>query len=230
VRGESAPESFCIYELGLPYEARLGDGLSTGIFLDQRENRRRVRELSKGKRILNLFAFAGAFSVAAAAGGAARTVSVDVSRAALDWAKKNMARVAAAGGASDSHDFIEADAIGWLKAAARSPERFDLIVLDPPSFATTKKTRFSAASDYRALAALAMGLSAPRGMLLACTNHRGIVRAKLRRYLHEAARDAGFTVAQMKDMPDPVDFPPDPGFEPAMKSVLVTLEKTGQRK
>ncbi len=99
------------------------------------------------------------------------------------------------------------------------------MILDPPSFATTKQTRFSAANDYRSLAALAMGVIAPGGRLLACTNHRGIVRAKLRRYLHEAAREAGRSVAQMKDLPDPVDFPPEPGREPAMKSVLVTLDK-----
>jgi 23S rRNA (cytosine1962-C5)-methyltransferase len=223
VRGESAPESFCIMELGLPFEVRLGDGLSTGIFLDQRENRRRVREQAKGKRVLNLFAYTGAFSVAAAAGGALETATVDVSRSALDWARRNLDAI---GADAKSHALIEADALVWLKAAARGRERFDLVLLDPPSFATTKQSRFSAANDYRALAALAMGVIAPGGRLLACTNHRGIVRAKLRRYLHEAARDAGRSVAQMKDLPDPVDFPPEPGREPAMKSVLVTFDKS----
>jgi 23S rRNA (cytosine1962-C5)-methyltransferase len=111
----------------------------------------------------------------------------------------------------------------WLRAAARAADRFDLAILDPPSFATTKKTRFSAASDYRELAALAFQLLAPGGRLLACTNHRGIARTRLRRHLHEAAREARRDVAQMKDLPDPVDFPPEPGLEPALKSVLVTL-------
>lgn len=220
VRGESAPESFCVRELGLPFEVRLGDGLSTGIFLDQRENRRRVRELSRGKRVCNLFAYTGAFSVAAAAGGALETATVDVSKSALDWARRNLDGV---GADPKAHALIEADALVWLKAAARGDARFDLVILDPPSFATTKQTRFSAGSDYRSLAALALGVLAPGGRLLACTNHRGIVRAKLRRYLHEAARDAGRVVAQMKDLPDPLDFPPEPGREPAMKSVLVTL-------
>jgi 23S rRNA (cytosine1962-C5)-methyltransferase len=221
VRGESAPESFCIiYELGLPFEVRLGDGLSTGIFLDQRENRRRVRDQAKGKRVCNLFAYTGAFSVAAAAGGALETATVDVSKSALEWARRNLDAV---GADAKSHAVIEADALVWLKSAARGDARYDLVILDPPSFATTKQTRFSAANDYRSLAALAMGVIAPGGRLLACTNHRGIVRAKLRRYLHEAARDAGRSVAQMKDLPDPLDFPPEPGREPAMKSVLVTL-------
>jgi len=223
VRGESAPESFCIiHELGLPFEVRLGDGLSTGIFLDQRENRRRVRDQAKGKRVCNLFAYTGAFSVAAAAGGALETATVDVSKSSLEWARRNLNAV---GADAKSHAVIEADALVWLKSAARGDARYDLVILDPPSFATTKQTRFSAANDYRSLAALAMGVIAQGGRLLACTNHRGIVRAKLRRYLHEAARDAGRSVAQMKDLPDPLDFPPEPGREPAMKSVLVTLDK-----
>jgi 23S rRNA (cytosine1962-C5)-methyltransferase len=224
VRGESAPESFCIYELGLPFEVRLGDGLSTGIFLDQRENRRRVRAMSAGKRVLNLFAYTGAFSVTAAAGGARATMTVDVSRGALAWARRNLDAI---GAPPPSHTLIEADALPWLTETARLVPRFDLAILDPPSFATTKTSRFSAESNYRELAAHVYRVLAPGGKLLACTNHRGIVRAKLRRYLHEAARDAGREVVQMKDMPDATDFPPEPGLEPFMKSVLVTLDERG---
>lgn len=220
VRGESAPEAFTILEHGLPFEVRLGEGLSTGIFLDQRENRRRVRELARGARALNLFAYTGAFTVAAAAGGARATVTVDVSRAALAWARRNLDAI---GADPAAHVVVEADVFPWLKAAARAGERFDLVLLDPPSFATTKKSRFSAESDYADLAALALGVLAPGGRLLACTNHRGISRARLRRRLHDAARGAGSDVAQMKDLPDPLDFPPDPAAEPHLKSVLVTV-------
>lgn len=220
VRGENAPECFAIQENGLPYEVRLGDGLQTGIFLDQRENRRRVREWSRGKRVLNCFAYTGAFSVAAAAGGARETLSVDISQRALSWARRNLDAI---GADPARHQTIEADVFGWLKWAARQGEQFDLIVLDPPSFSTTKSSRFSAESDYRSLASLAIGLLSEHGSLLSSTNHKGIVRAKFRRFLHEAARAAHRTVKQMKDMPDPIDFPPEPGFEPAMKSVLVTF-------
>jgi 23S rRNA (cytosine1962-C5)-methyltransferase len=219
VRGESAPDDFTVLELGLPFKVRLGEGLSTGIFLDQRENRRRVRELAAGARVLNLFAYTGAFTVAAVAGGARESTTVDVSRSAIAWARENLDAVSADRAA---HVALEADVFPWLKAAAQSGRRFDLILLDPPSFATTKKSRFSAASDFGALAALAFRVLAPGGRLLACTNHRGIARARFRRHLHEAAREAGFRVAQMKDLPDPVDFPPDPGSEPHLKSVLVT--------
>lgn len=220
VRGESAPASMTVHELGLPYLVRLGDGLSTGIFLDQRENRRRVRELSRGARVLNLFAYTGAFTVAAVAGGARASVTVDVSPAAIAWARQNLEAI---GADLTQHTLLDVDAIPWLKSIVAKGERFDLILLDPPSFATTKKTRFSAESDYRATAALAVRALAPGGRLLACTNHRGIGRIKFRRFLHDAARDAAREVVQMKDLPDPVDFPPEPGSEPHLKSVLVTL-------
>lgn len=221
VRGGAAPEAFVVHELGLPFEVRLGDGLSTGVFLDQRENRRRVRELAGGLRVLNLFAYTGPFTVAAVVGGARSSTTVDVSRAALAWARRNLDAV---GASPTAHELVEADALGWLDAAAKREERFDLALLDPPSFATTKRSRFSAESDYRPLAARVFRLLAPGGRLLACTNHRGVARLKLRRLLHEAARDAGCVVAQMKDLPEPVDFPAEPGGECHLKSVLVVLQ------
>jgi 23S rRNA (cytosine1962-C5)-methyltransferase len=221
VRGDSAPESFVIHELGLPYLVKLGDGLSTGIFLDQRENRRRVREMSGGARVLNLFAYTGAFTVAAVAGGARSSMTVDVSAGVIAWARQNLEGV---GADPALHVALEADALPWLKAAATKDDLFDLVLLDPPSFATTKKSRFSAEDDYRSTAAAALRVLAPGGRLLACTNHRGIPKIKFRRFLHEAARDAGRTVVQLKDLPDPIDFPAEPGSEPHLKSVLVTLE------
>jgi 23S rRNA (cytosine1962-C5)-methyltransferase len=220
VRGEAASDPMIVHELGLPYEVRLGEGLSTGIFLDQRENRRRVREMAQGLSVLNLFAYTCPFTVAAVAGGALRSVSVDVSRGALEWAQRNLDRV---GASAEEHRLVEADAIKWLEKSAGREGPFDLALLDPPSFATTKQTRFSAESDYRKVAALVLRALGPGGRLLACTNHKGIARAKLRRVLHDAARDAGREVAQMRDWPDPEDFPPEPGREAHLKSVLVTL-------
>jgi 23S rRNA (cytosine1962-C5)-methyltransferase len=220
VRGDDAPEPLAVHELGLPYEVRLGDGLSTGIFLDQRDNRRRVRELvGSGATVLNLFAYTGAFTVAAVAGGARASTSVDVSRAALAWARRNLDAV---GADPAKHELIEADVLAWL-ATQKKGRAYELILLDPPSFSTTKRSRWSAESDYRGLAARCLELVAPGGRLLACTNHRGISRIKLRRYLHEAARSAGREVAQMKDWPDPSDFPPPPGQECHLKSILTTL-------
>jgi len=234
-RGAPAPDELTIHELGLPYLVRLGDGLSTGIFVDQRENRRRVRELSGGARVANLFAYTGAFTVAAVAGGARSSVTVDISPGSLTWARKNLETLVgeippATGTEPARHETIPADALAWLARVAAQGEPFDLLILDPPSFATTKQGRFSADGDYRKLAALAFRALAPGGRLLACTNHRGIARAKFRRFLHEAARDSAREVVQMKDLPDPEDFPPEPGREPHLKSVLVTVAPTSERR
>ncbi len=146
VRGASAPEGIEVLEEGIAYGVRLGDGLSTGLFLDQRINRRRVREAAAGKRVLNLFAYTCAFSVAAAVGGAVRTVSVDAAAVALDRGRQNLARV----GASDprAHALVAEDVFAWLGRAARKKERFDLVLLDPPSYSSTKTARFVGRTDY----------------------------------------------------------------------------------
>ena len=221
MRGEAAPAPFVIHELGLAYRVRLGDGLKTGLFLDQRDNRRRVRELSQGKRVLNLFAYTCGFTVAAAAGGAASTVSVDASKGALTWGRENLEEN---GIMSSAHRMIDADVFDWLKLASKRSERYDVVVLDPPSYATTKTSRFSAADDYGDLAARALALVAPGGRLLACTNHRGISVRKFRKHLHEAGRIARRAMLQVKDLLPPVDFPAAIGTDPDLKSLLVTVE------
>jgi 23S rRNA (cytosine1962-C5)-methyltransferase len=221
-RGRAAPEELAILEEGMPLLVRLGDGLSTGVFLDQRSNRRRVRDLAAGKRVANLFAYTCAFTVAAALGGAARSVSVDASAAALERGRANLSHA----GVLDrgEHTFVAADAFAWLARAARRGERFDLVVVDPPSYSTTKRGRFVAGSDYGDLAAAAMSVLAPGGKLLACTNHRGIPQARFRRIVFDAARAAKREVSQVRDLPPPADYPVPPGAEPHLKSVLASVE------
>ncbi len=221
VRGMAAPESFLIREDAIEYEVRLGDGLSTGIFLDQRSNRARVRALSKDARVANLFSYTCPFTVAAAAGGARETVSVDASAASLERGAANVARL---GVDMKRHQFVADDAFNWLAKAERQKTKFDLIILDPPSYATTKTRRFVATTDYVELAAQALTLLAPRGKLLACTNHRGIRQSKFRHMLQEAVRAAKRNAVQVKDLPDPSDFPAPPGAEHHLKGVLVTLK------
>jgi 23S rRNA (cytosine1962-C5)-methyltransferase len=205
---------------------RLGDGLSTGIFLDQRPNRRLVREIANGAHVLNLFSYTCAFSVAAALGGAARTVSVDASVLALERGRANFgaAGIALGGaGPSAAHSFVAEDVFAWLARAATKKERFDIVIVDPPSYSSTKKRRFVAESDYDDLVALAARVLAPRGKLVACCNHRGLARAKLRRFVAQGMRSENRELAQLKDLPDAPDFPPPLGREPHMKSVLATL-------
>jgi 23S rRNA (cytosine1962-C5)-methyltransferase len=221
VRGRPAPEEMAILEESMPFLVRLGDGLSTGLFLDQRMNRRRVREMAAGARVANLFAYTCAFSVAAALGGAERIVSVDASVSALERGRANMQHAGVSVG--EAHAFVADDAFNWLARTARRGERFDLVVLDPPSYSSTKRGRFVADSDYGALAAEALAILSPGGKLLACTNHRGIAASRFRRVLFDAGRRAGREIQQIKDLPEPPDFPTDPEDGPHMKSALVTL-------
>jgi 23S rRNA (cytosine1962-C5)-methyltransferase len=118
---------------------------------------------------------------------------------------------------------VVADVFGWLEGARARKDRFDLIVLDPPSYATARGVRFSAESDYRDLAARVFQVLAPGGTLMAFTNHKGIARLKLRRWLYEAARDGGTEVVKLRDLAPPVDFPPAPGLEPHLKGLLATV-------
>jgi 23S rRNA (cytosine1962-C5)-methyltransferase len=210
-----------ILEEGVTHRVRLGDGLSTGIFLDQRQNRALVRSTSRGARVLNLFAYTCAFSVAAALGGASRTVSVDASLAALERGRASFVAL----GLLDrgEHLFAGEDAFSWLARAAARKERFDLVIVDPPSYSSTKKRRFVAEADYGELVAMAVAVVAPRGRILACCNHRGLSRAKLRRMTAAGVRSAGRELVQLKDLPDPPDFPAPPGHDPHMKSLLVSL-------
>lgn len=220
VRGLPAREEFPIVEEGVEYLVRPGDGLSTGIFLDQRANRVRVRELAKDAAVLNLFSYTCGFSVAAAAGGAKRTVSVDASAAILERGRSNFVHH---GFDLARHSFVADDAFSYLAKAKHKREAFELVVLDPPSYSTTKSRRFVAESDYVDLAAAAIAVVARGGRLLACTNHRGIGRDRFRRLLFEAARKAGRDARQIKDLPDPSDYPVASGQESHLKSALVTF-------
>lgn len=223
VRGEPAPDELVVHELGVPFLVRLGDGLSTGIFLDQRQNRGVVRELASGQSVLNLFAYTCGFSVAAALGGAFRTVSVDASAPALERGRANMAAAAVLDTAD--HSFVQTDVFRWLAQAKKRGERFDLVVLDPPSYSTTKTSRFSSEKDYRELARSVLPLLRNGGRLLACSNHRGMSRGKFRKHLFDAAKDEGRAVSSLRDLPEPLDFPPPIGGACHLKCALLTLSR-----
>ena len=234
VRGEPASALLPVKENDVPFTVKLGDGLSTGVFLDQRKNRRVVRELAKGARVLNLFSYTCPFTVAAAVGGALQTVSVDASPPALEWGRKNVIDAVGALGPGGSaaaserkkHTFIAMDAFAYLEREAKKGTTFDLVIVDPPSYSSTKRRRFSAASDYPELLASAMAVTARGGKIVACCNHRGISKAKFRKFAFDAGRRAKRTVAQAKDLPDGADYPAAAGDEPHLKSILITMEGT----
>lgn len=149
-------------ESGLRFEADVVRGQKTGFFLDQRENRRLVEMLTADREVLNAFSFSGGFSVYAARGGARRVTDLDISEHALASAERNLRL----NDIKTPHEGIQADAFNWFEKTNR---KFDLIVLDPPSFAKREQERATAIRAYTRLAALAMDRLHPRGILVACS-------------------------------------------------------------
>ncbi|MBL8952622.1 MAG: class I SAM-dependent rRNA methyltransferase [Myxococcaceae bacterium] len=164
VRGAPV-ESLVAHEAGLKFEIRPPNGLSVGLYVDSAVPRAWVREHARGKTVLNLFSYTCGFGVAALAGGASRVLNVDRSRKVLDWGERNYALN---GLAVERRDFLAGDAFEWVGRLAKKGEQFDVVVLDPPSFATSDRSRFSAAKDY---AGLVRSVSPLVGeTLLACCN------------------------------------------------------------
>ncbi|MFZ5441601.1 MAG: class I SAM-dependent methyltransferase [Myxococcota bacterium] len=156
-----------VKEHGLTFECNLSDYLDTGLFLDHRVTRARVRKEAAGKRFLNLFAYTGSFTVHALAGGATETTTVDLSNTYCDWAERNFALNGFHPG--PKHRVIRDDVLAWLEAARG---QYELIVLDPPSFSSSKKMgrRFEVQRDHRWLIDRARSLLAPDGALYFSTN------------------------------------------------------------
>ena len=170
LRGEDPPEVIAVTEHGMPFLVDLAHGQKTGAFLDQRDNRRRVRQLARGRRVLNLFSYAGGFSIAAALGGATACTSVDVAAAAHATAQ---ASVRHAGVDLDAHEFVTADVWRFLEQAARRGQRWDLVVSDPPNMAPSEASHPRALAAYRKLHAACVAVLAPGGIFCAasCSSH-----------------------------------------------------------
>ena len=160
-----------VLEDGLRFLVNFDEYLDTGLFLDHRITRRRLREATAGRRFLNLFAYTGTATVYAAAGGAAATTSVDLSRTYLDWAERNLA-LNTGSPESRAHEFIQADCTEWLRDDARAAERYDVIFLDPPTFSNSKRMQgvLDIERDHPALIDACVRLLAPGGLLVFSTN------------------------------------------------------------
>jgi 23S rRNA (cytosine1962-C5)-methyltransferase len=209
--GKPAAEELAVRENGITYLIRPYDGYSTGLFLDQRDNRRRLASLAKGGRVLNTFAYTCGFSVACALGGAAETVNVDISRRYLDWGKRNFA---ANGLDPEKHHFVCEDIFDYLARADRKQREFDLIILDPPSFARTKKPRrvFSVVDDLQRMIAASVAVLTPGGHLFCSTNNRTRSAGWLRDQLGEACVAAHRRARVVATPALPLDYASDPPF------------------
>ena len=215
VAGAAAPPGLEVLEAGVRYRVELGAHLSTGLFLDQRERRAHLARASANLSVLNTFAHAGGFTVAAAVGGAARTVSIDLDRV---WLSRIAPQLEANGLDPDPkrHDTIYGDVFDWLKRLSKRGETFDLVILDPPSTSVGREgRRFSAARDYDTLAALAAPLVARGGRLWTITNHRG---STSHGFAQLAARGLGPDFSLERAWPMPVDHPED--GPPSVKTLV----------
>lgn len=204
------PETLTIQENGVNYIVRLNDGWMTGIFLDQRNVRNYIQtEIAPGKSVLNLFSYTGAFSVAAALGGAMQTMSVDVAKRSQQLTEEQFEANGLEIG--DQHRIRVMDVFNYLDYAKTHDLRFDIVVLDPPSFSRTKKHTFQATKDYRQLVADALTILNPNGYLVSSTNAGNMSKEDFIQQIGDGSDDAGVDIVPVEEFGLPVDFPAPKG-------------------
>ena len=199
IYGQEAPETFTILENGVKYSVFMNDGLMTGIFLDQHEVRDAlINELGLGKRVLNMFSYTAAFSVAAAMGGAIETTSVDLAKRSRELSQ---AHFDANGLDMTNHHFVVMDVFEYFKYAKRKNLTFDLIVIDPPSFARNKKQIFSVAKDYHRLISQALEVLSDDGTIIASTNAANLTVAQFKKQLEKGFASVKHEYIRLQQLP-----------------------------
>jgi 23S rRNA (cytosine1962-C5)-methyltransferase len=228
--GEAAQERFVIRENAIQFELSFSEGYSVGLFLDQRDNRRRLLtghiaaefELPVPRiEVLNAFAYTCGFSACAAKAGA-RTTSIDLSRKYLEWGKRNFELN---GLNPAAHDFIYGDLFDWFRRLAKKQREFDAVLLDPPTFSQSKESGiFRAEKDYSKLVALALPLLKPNGVLFASTNAAEWAAEDFLNTIEAAIRNSKRKIMLRQYFPQPPDFPisrDEPGY---LKTVWLRIE------
>jgi 23S rRNA (cytosine1962-C5)-methyltransferase len=233
--GSKASDHFCILENGLLFELSFAEGYSVGLFLDQRDNRRRLltghigagfqlpdlRNSCGKPELLNAFAYTCGFSVCAAKAGWS-TTSLDISRKYLDWGKRNFAlnQIDPAG-----HDFIFGDVFNWLRRLHKTRREFDLIVLDPPTFSRSKVSGpFRAEKDYGKLVVGVLPLLKPGGVLFASCNTAAWPPESFLAAVKRPILDAKRPILQERYFPQPPDFPISRAEPAYLKTVWLRLK------
>lgn len=233
ILGDAAPEKFTVRENGVLFELSFDEGYSTGLFLDQRDNRRRILtghaaadfplfpEGAARAEVLNTFSYTCGFSVCAAKAGA-RATSLDLSKKYLAWGARNFALNQLD---ASKHDFIFGDAFDWLRRLAKKGRAFDLVILDPPTFSQSKEHgAFRAETDYAPLATAALLLVKRGGVIFASTNTARLTPEEFLKTLDGAARSAGRRIARQHYVPQPPDFPIHRDEPPHLKTVWLRLD------
>ena len=199
VYGQEAPDFFTVLENGVLYQVFMNDGLMTGIFLDQHEVRGSLVDgLAMGKSLLNMFSYTAAFSVAAAMGGASQTTSVDLAKRSRELSQ---AHFQANGISTDDHRFVVMDVFEYFKYAKRKGLTYDVIVLDPPSFARNKKQTFSVAKDYHKLISQSLEILNPEGIIIASTNAANVSRQKFTEQIDKGFAGRSYQILNKYGLP-----------------------------
>lgn len=199
VYGQEAPDFFTVLENGVLYQVFMNDGLMTGIFLDQHEVRGSLVDgLAMGKSLLNMFSYTATFSVAAAMGGASQTTSVDLAKRSRELSQ---AHFQANGLSTDEHRFIVMDVFEYFKYAKRKDLTYDVIVLDPPSFARNKKQTFSVAKDYHKLISQSLEILNPGGIIIASTNAANVSRQKFTEQIDKGFAGRSYQILNKYGLP-----------------------------
>jgi len=199
IYGQEAPDFFTVLENGVLYQVFMNDGLMTGIFLDQHEVRGSLVDgLAMGKSLLNMFSYTAAFSVAAAMGGASQTTSVDLAKRSRELSQ---AHFQANGISTDDHRFIVMDVFEYFKYAKRKGLTYDVIVLDPPSFARNKKQTFSVTKDYHKLISQSLEILNPGGIIIASTNAANVSRQKFTEQIDKGFAGRSYQILNKYGLP-----------------------------
>lgn len=204
ILGFEAPEPLIVLENGVRFATYLNDGAMTGIFLDQRDVRKMIRDqYAAGRTVLNTFSYTGAFSVCAALGGAVRTTSVDLANRSLP---KTSEQFSVNGIDPGAHEILVEDVFNFFRYAARKNLKYGLVILDPPSYATSKDFSFSAEKDYTALLKEAIAITEPGGIVVASTNCSAFDMKKFQSNVHKAFEGAQYGYELLHEFSLPEDF------------------------
>ncbi|WP_017725882.1 class I SAM-dependent rRNA methyltransferase [Halalkalibacterium ligniniphilum] len=226
VEGERGEFPLAVKENGIHFAVYLNDGAMVGVFLDQKDVRKTIRDkYSKGKNVLNTFSYTGAFSVAAALGGAAKTTSVDLAKRSH---RKTIEQFSMNGIDYEAHDIVVMDVFKYFNYAAKKKWVFDLVILDPPSFARSKKHTFSAAKDYKNLLKEAIAVTEANGVIVASTNHSGVDMKKFKGFIDKAFQETGRSYQVLEEHSLPQDFRTNKQFPEGDYLKVVFVKKLGK--
>lgn len=223
VAGERGEFPLIVKENGVNFAVYLNDGAMVGVFLDQRNVRKQIRDkYAKGRTVLNMFSYTGAFSVFAALGGASKTTSVDLANRSLS---KTIEQFSVNEVDYEAQDIIVEDVFLYFKYAAKKKMKFNMVVLDPPSFARSKKYTFSAAKDYKNLLKETIAITENNGIIVASTNCSAFDMKKFKGFIDTAFKEMNGKYKILEEHSLPEDFRTIDQFKEGDYLKVVFIEK-----